>query len=331
MLSLVIPVFNENEGIEELVARLRQLLESLPEPAEVIFVDDHSSDDSPAYLRNACRNDARFHYLRLARNSGSHIAILAGLKRAQGDCAVFLAADLQDPPELVPQMLALWREGAHVVWAVRAQRDGISRRERMFSQLFYGLLNRFSEVTLPPRGADFALLDRRVIDALIHSVGPDPSIGADIATLGFRQTEIPYTKAARRFGSSKWTMGKKLKAFADAFVGHSFAPIRFMSYAGMLSAVLGFGLALLIIVMRLMNETPVAGWASLMVVVLVMGGLQMTMLGVLGEYLYRTLREARGRPLYIIEDEMLSSAPPATGLQSPRHQVPADEASAPQQ
>jgi dolichol-phosphate mannosyltransferase len=230
------------------------------------------------------------------------VAILAGLAIARGDCAVFLAADLQDPPELILQMLDLWRGGHHIVWAVREERRGVSRIDVLLSNAFYRLLNLLGEVNLPPRGSDFALLDRKAIDALLQSAGSDPSIGGEIARLGFSAAQISYTKEGRAAGGSKWTFKRKLKAFADAFVSFSYAPLRAMSYLGILCSLVGFAYAVLVIVMRLMTRTPVQGWSSLIVVVLVLGGIQMMMLGILGEYLWRTLEAARHRPSYFLEE-----------------------------
>jgi len=301
-LSLILPVYNEEGGIPALLDRLAALLREIRDlRVEVIFVDDHSTDESSALLRAACERYERYRYLRLARNRGSHIAILAGLAHARGDCAVFLASDLQDPPELIPRMLGLWRAGDQVVWAVRERREGVSRREQLLARIFYWLMNCLSDVAFPPQGADFALLDRLVIDALLQSAGSNPSLGGAIAWLGFRQTQITYTKAARQFGRSKWSFGKRLKAVADAFVAFSFVPIRFMAYIGIAMGLLGFVYACVIIILRLVSKAPIEGWASLMVVVLVIGGIQMTMLGVLGEYLWRSLEEARKRPLYFLE------------------------------
>ena len=160
-------------------------------------MDDHSSDRSAGLLRDVSRQDPRFRYARLAKNSGSHIAILAGLAVARGESAVFLAADLQDPPELIPRMLDLWRAGNQVVWAVREEREGISRVDVFLSNTFYRLLNLMGEVNLPPRGSDFALLDKKVIDALLKSTGSHPSVIGEIARLGFSQAEISYTKEQR--------------------------------------------------------------------------------------------------------------------------------------
>jgi dolichol-phosphate mannosyltransferase len=308
-LSVVIPVYNEGNGICLLVQRLTACLAGLDVPWEVILVDDHSVDDTPDVLRRVCSETPVVHSLRLSRNSGSHIAILAGLEHSRGDCGLFMAADLQDPPELIPQLLALWREGYDTVWAVRAGREGVSLPERAFSRLFYWLLTRFSESSLPPDGSDFALVSRRVIDALIRSAGANLNLFGEVANLGFRQAEVRYVKGARAFGKTKWNLRKKLKLLADTFVSFSYTPLRLMSYLGIASSFLGFLYALLIVIRALLSLTPVQGWASLMVIVLVMSGLQMIMLGVLGEYLWRTLDESRRRPRYFIEDssESLSS------------------------
>ncbi len=308
-LSIVIPVFNEEAVLPALVERLRSFLERLvPLTAEIILVDDHSADRSPEMLKEICRNDSRFRYARLAKNSGSHVAILAGLSQARGECAVFLAADLQDPPELILQMLDLWRAGHHVVWAVREEREGVSKFDVLLANTFYRLLNLLGEVNLPPRGSDFALLDRKAVDALLQSVGSDPSLGGEIARLGFSSVQMNYTKEKRAAGDTKWTLKRKLKAFADAFVSFSYAPLRAMSYLGMLFSLLGFLYALFVVVTRLMTSTPVQGWSSLIVVVLVLGGVQMMMLGVLGEYLWRTLEAARRRPNFFLEETSETTA-----------------------
>ncbi|MEL7436828.1 MAG: glycosyltransferase family 2 protein, partial [Chloroflexota bacterium] len=302
LLSIIVPVYNEEESLPHLAPRLNALIETLAMDVEVWLVDDHSTDETPKLLQALCEEQAAYHYIRLASNSGSHIAILAGLRQARGDCATMLAADLQDPPELIPELLALWQAGNKVVWGVRAAREGISSRELLFANLFYNLLNRFSEVTLPPSGADYTLLDRVVIDALLQSVGANPSIALEIARLGFTSAEIPYVKEERQYGVSKWNLRKKLNAFADAFVTTSYMPLRLMSYIGILFSVVGFVYALVIIVLRFANVIAISGWAGLMVVVLVFGGIQMIMLGVIGEYLWRTLEQSRKRPLYFIED-----------------------------
>jgi polyisoprenyl-phosphate glycosyltransferase len=302
-LSIVMPVYNEAEGIDELLSRLSALRDSLKDiSVEVIFVDDHSEDATPELLKAACAGSSWMRYFRLARNRGAHVAVLAGLAQARGECAVALASDLQDPPELIPRLLEQWRQGHRVVWAVRSGNERRSAWDRAFSAAFYWVMNRFSEVRLPPTGSDFALLDRSVIRALLASVGASPTVGAEIARLGFPQAQITYVKEPRRHGHSKWTRSAKIRIFIDAMASFSFVPMRMMTYAGATFSLLGFLYALFIIVMRILGGMPIQGWASLMVVLLVLGGIQMIMLGVLGEYLWRTLEETRRRPLYFIED-----------------------------
>lgn len=310
LLSIIIPVFNEEESLPHLMPRIDALIEQLHEDieVEVWFVDDHSSDQTLQLLHDICDGNRHYNFIRLASNRGSHIAILAGLKQSSGDCATMLAADLQDPPELIPQMLEYWHNGNQVIWGVRAAREGISKRELLFANLFYRILNSFSNVKLPPTGADYSLLDRVVIDALLRSVGANPSLALDIARLGFKQVEIPYVKEERKHGVSKWNMRKKLNAFADAFVTTSYTPLRMMSYLGMIVSSIGFSYAIVIVILRLMNVIAIEGWAALMVVVLVFGGFQMIMLGIIGEYLWRTLEQARKRPLYFIEDSSQETA-----------------------
>lgn len=296
------PVYNEQESLPALFARLDALRDKLQDaPLEVVFVDDHSSDRSADMLREACAARPYFRFLRLSANRGSHVAISAGLRHTRGACAAFLAADLQDPPELLERMLAEWRGGAKVIWAVRDQREGIAWSEKWFAQAFYTVFNRMAHVSLPPQGSDFALLDRAVVDALNQSVNGSPFLMGEIAMIGFRQAQVPYVKEARRFGTSKWNMRKKLRLFADAFVACSYLPLRLMSYAGILLSLLGFFYAAFIVLWRVLTSKPVEGWSSLMVAVLVLGGVQMVMLGILGEYLWRTLEEARRRPAYFIE------------------------------
>jgi polyisoprenyl-phosphate glycosyltransferase len=303
-LSVVLPVYNEAASVPDLLDRLDHQMAALGETrVEIILVDDGSTDDTARLLRAGCASRSHWRYLRLSRNTGSHTAILAGLERSRGRCAVFLASDLQDPPELIPRMLGAWRQGHHVVWAVRERREGISFATRALAATFYWLISRLGNAQIPDRGADFALLDRKVIHALLRSVGPAPSLAADIARLGFRQTQIPYVKERRAHGRSSWTLGRKLQAFADAFVSSTCVPLRAMSYLGLGCSLLGMAYAVVIIVLRVVGRLTLTGWPSLMVAVLVLGGVQMTMLGIIGEYLWRTLEAARNRPLYFLQED----------------------------
>lgn len=300
--SIVIPVYNEEACLQALIQRLESWLASVKDlDTEILFVDDHSSDTTPTMLAEACVHHPQWRFVRLAANSGSHIAIFAGLEYAKGDCAVFLAADLQDPPELITDMIDRWRAGHHVVWAVREKREGVPASEMLFANTFYWLMNRFSNITVPPKGSDFALVDRAVIEALRQSMSASPYLMGEIARLGFSQDKVTYTKAERAAGETKWNLSRKLQLVADAFTGFSFVPIRLMSYLGMAASVVGLLYAVVVVLNKIIIGGPVDGWSSLMVVVLLMGGFQMTMLGILGEYLWRTLEESRQRPRYFLE------------------------------
>lgn len=305
LISFVIPCYNEADGLHLLMERLDSIVKHMSSKTriEIILVDDHSNDGSEIIIRRMCEERDHLKFIRLSRNSGSHIAIIAGMKYCKGDAAVFLAADLQDPPELVEEMFLKWQEGYDVIWAVRTERLGVSRTSVFFSNMFYRLLNGLTELHFPKKGADYALMDRKVIDGLVQSSGSKPSIVALISWIGFKQIEIPYIKEERKFGTSKWSLTKKLNAFADAFVGFSYMPMRFMSLLGFVAAFIGFLYALFVVIMRFVIGHPIEGWASLMVVILIIGGLQMLMLGVLGEYLWRNLEESRKRPLFLIEDQ----------------------------
>lgn len=303
-LSIVIPVFNEEEGLPSLTARLNSFLSSFKVNFEVIFVDDHSIDKTPMILKEICEKNDNYSYLRLSKNSGSHIAIIAGLSYAKGDCSVFLASDLQDPPELIAKMVEKWKAGNRIVWAVRKQRKKISLINKFLSGLFYKIFNSISTVNLPPKGSDFALLDKSVVTAILKSAGSKPSLGALIAWCGFNQTQVFYVKEQRKFGKSKWNLARKLTAFADAFVGFSYIPLRAMTYFGFFISLIGFISAIVVIILKVTNKTQIAGWASLMVILFVIGGIQMIMLGILGEYLWRNIEETRKRPLFFIEESL---------------------------
>jgi dolichol-phosphate mannosyltransferase len=245
--------------------------------------------------------DPRVKVLRFSKNFGSHKAFTAGLEHCTGVAAVILAADLQDPPETIPQLVAKWREGAKVVWAVREDREGESLATRLLSRLYYFLMRRMAEVRPPRKGADFLLLDRVVVAELRKAPEKHTSLLSLIQWMGFDQAEIVYTKAARHSGRSNWTLSKKLKLAVDSFVSFSYVPLRLASACGLLFAFSGFLYAAVIAVRAIALGSPVQGWSSLMCVLLIVSGVQLVILGILGEYLWRTFDEARGRPRYIVE------------------------------
>ncbi len=308
LLSVVTPAYNEAQNLAILAERLIATLAATGLDWEWVVVDDHSTDDTFAILARLAAQHPRIRAVRFARNFGSHAAIACGLDEAKGDAVVMLAADLQDPPEVIEQLIAEWRKGAHVVWAVRAHREGEPRSTIWFSRLYYWLMrNVVGLKEIAETGADFFLLDRRVVDAAKGFQESHTSILGLLAWLGFRQVSVAYDKQARRHGRSGWTLEKRLKLVADSVTSFTYLPIRLMSYVGFLVALLGFLYAGIVVVNAIAGR-PVQGWSSLMVVVLVIGGIQMLMMGVLGEYLWRALDEARRRPRYVIETTLAEAA-----------------------
>lgn len=268
---------------------------------EWIIIDDHSKDRTYQWIEEAAQKDSRIKGFRLAKNYGSHTALTCGLHQAKGDCALILAADLQDPPEIIPDLISKWRNGAQVVWAVRSQREGGKIQPIGFSQLYYFLMRHLVGLKeMPSTGSDFFLIDQCVLKAFRQFHESHVSILALITWMGFRQASIIYDKQARQFGRSGWNLEKKLKLVVDSITSFTYLPVRFMSYLGFLVALLGLGYAGVVIFNALRGQ-PVQGWSSLMLVVLVIGGIQMLMMGILGEYLWRALDESRRRPMYLIE------------------------------
>jgi dolichol-phosphate mannosyltransferase len=314
VVSVVTPAFNEANNLHLLHAGLKRAMDEHGLKWEWIVVDDHSQDETFAVLRELARSEGRLRAYRFARNSGSHVAVRCGLDRARGDCAVVMAADLQDPPDTIPLLVEKWKAGADVVWAIREERLGESKQTLLFARLYYWLMRKVVGLqSIPEQGADFFLVDRKVIDAVSRFYESNTSILALLSWMGFKQESISYVKQARTQGRSGWTMGKKVKLLLDSVTSFSFFPIRIMSVAGFCLALLGFLYALFVIVHAILRR-PVQGWASLMVAVLVIGGMQMLMMGVLGEYLWRTLDESRRRPRFLIEettenDERSDSSP----------------------
>jgi dolichol-phosphate mannosyltransferase len=316
LLSVVIPLLNEAENIQALHARLAALAGQLDRDIEFVFVDDGSTDASFTLLRQLRDNDPRVRILKLSRNFGSHGACLAGFAHARGDHVVALSADLQDPPELIVEFLRIADQGHDVVLGSRETRDD-PKLGIFFSSLYHRMMRRIAIPSWPEKGFDFLLVSRRVVEVLLSRSERNSSIFAQILWSGFPQASIPYARTARRAGRSKWTLAKKIKAAIDSFVSFSYFPIRLISGLGLACAALGLLYACFVGMMRLTQGIAITGWASLMVVLLVIGGLQIVMLGVIGEYLWRALDEVRGRPPFIVAESVgfdAEAARPATAL-----------------
>lgn len=299
LISIIIPVYNEEENIPGLCVRLQEFAERSGNEFEFIFIDDGSSDGSFGVLKDLSAKDQRIKILKFSRNFGSHAACLAGLSYARGDACAFISADLQDPPEMVQNLIEEWKRGHEVIIGVREWEE---RSFRTFPRLYYKLVRRFALGNMPEGGTDVFLIDRKVVDAVTSMKEKNTSIFGLILWSGFRQKLITYEKGIRQKGVSKWTTGKKIKLFIDTFVSFSYFPVRMISVLGILIALLGFLYALFIIANRLFFSVPVEGWASLMVVLLMVSGVQLVMLGVIGEYLWRNFDESRKRPVFIVDE-----------------------------
>jgi dolichol-phosphate mannosyltransferase len=302
LLAIVVPVHNEKDNLvrfrEEVSTVMRELGDC---DWEFVFVDDGSTDGSFEILRTLRDLDARVTALRFPRNFGSHVAIAAGIDYAKGDAAIIMAADLQDPPSLIKDFAARWREGYDVVWGARSGRDD-GRMRAWAMNRFYSLVRRIAIPNYPRGGTgSFCLITKPVMDAFRQMNERNRLTFGLIAWAGFRETQVPYHRPRRLVGSSSWTMGKMLKAAVDTFVSFSFLPIRAISYFGLIVSLLSFVFGFYVLVNKLFFGTHVEGWTSVMLAVLLLGGVQLVMIGVLGEYLWRALDESRARPLYIIE------------------------------
>lgn len=302
LLSIITPAYCEEENIPLLYSCLLDVTINLGVHWEWIVIDDHSSDNTFKIIKDLSLSNPRIRGVRLSRNHGSHAAISCGLHLCQGDCAIIMAADLQDPPEIIPLLLEKWIKGFQVVWAVREKREGLRKHDYFFAQFYYCFMRKIIDIqNIHPSGADFFLIDRLVINTIKRFSERNRSIFALIAWVGFNQGFIEYEKKNRIHGKSGWNYRKKIILLIDSITSFSYLPIRFISTLGIVTAVIGFIYSLFTVINALTGNPP-EGWASLMVAVLIIGGIQMMMLGILGEYLWRTLDESRQRPQYIIEE-----------------------------
>lgn len=299
--SIVVPVFNEEAVLDEFRARLLPTLEGLASPFEVVCVNDGSADRSGEMLDAICAEDDRFKALHFSRNFGHQAAVTAGLHVVRGDCAVIMDADLQDPPELIVNLLAKWHEGFDVVYAKRRVRAGETSVKRLTAFLFYRTLARMTEIEIPPDAGDFCLYDRRVIDVLNSMPERNRYIRGLRAWTGFRQAAVEFDRKERYAGKTKYSIRKLIGLALDGIFSLSKAPLRLAMYFGFLSSGFSFVLGVFFIIERLTGTSQtVRGWASTIVVVLFLGGVQLICIGAIGEFIGRIYDEVKQRPLYII-------------------------------
>lgn len=310
-LTVVVPAYNEGEGLRAFHARTRAALDAIDGiEGEILFVDDGSRDDTWAVMQSLVASDPRVGALRLSRNFGKELALTAGLDAVEGDAAVVIDADLQDPPELIADFVARWREGNDVVYGTRLERDGESWLKRATAAGFYRLMEKLSSTPVPRDTGDFRLLSRRALDALREVRERHRFMKGLFAWVGFRQCAIGYHRDPRHQGSSKFNYWKLWNFAIEGITSFSTVPLRLGTYVGGLAALAAFVFGIVIIAKTLLWGDPVAGYPSLMTVVLFLGGLQLMALGVIGEYLGRLYMEAKQRPLYLVDTALRPGARP---------------------
>jgi len=298
--SIIAPIYNEKESLPELHRRVSAVMDGLGEPWELVLVSDGSSDGSTEMILELAARDERVRPVIFARNFGHQIAATAGLDYSRGDAVVIIDADLQDPPEVVADLVAKWREGYEVVYAVRAEREGESWFKLWTASMFYHLIYRITDVKIPMDTGDFRLMDRKVVNVMNSMRERARFLRGMSAWIGFRQVGVPYKRAARFAGSTKYPLRKMLKLAMTAITGFSHAPLQLATYLGFISAGLAAIFIPIVIIERLTGAQAFVGQASTLVAVLFLGGVQLICLGILGEYIGRIYDEVKGRPLYIV-------------------------------
>ena len=307
-LSVVVPCFNEVELLEQSCTRILNVLRSSVDGAfELVCVDDGSRDGTLDGLKKLRARHAEIRVLSFSRNFGHQVAVSAGMDYAQGDAVVLIDADLQDPPELIPQMIERWRAGADVVYGVRMTRGGESIFKRASASVFYRLLDKLSDVSIPVDTGDFRLMDRRVVDVLRAMPERDRFIRGMVAWAGFRQEALPYQRDPRTAGESKYPLHRMVRFAFDGVTSFSTRPLRLATWLGFSAATFAMIGVVYAILIRLMTKSWVPGWAALFVAVLFMGGIQLIAIGVIGEYVGRLFMQVKARPMYVVAEHL----PPA--------------------
>lgn len=309
LISIVVPCYNEEAVIPELHSRLGSVLEQIEGSSfEIIYANDGSRDRTPEILRQLQACDRQVRVVSLARNFGHQIAATAGLEHASGDAVVIIDADLQDPPEVIPEMIARWRDGYQVVYGMRSKRAGETTFKLWTARIFYRLINHLSETEIPLDVGDFRLLDRKVVDVLLAMPERDRFLRGMVSWIGFKQVAVIYDRAPRRAGESKYPLMKMMRFAVDSVISFSFAPLRLAIWVGFAAIAASFAGILYALVIRLYTADWVRGWTSIFTAVLFLGGVQLITLGIVGEYVGRIYAEVKRRPLYVV-GERLGFAP----------------------
>jgi len=320
-LSVVVPVYDEEAVLADFHRRLAAILDQVDAHAEIVYVNDGSRDGTLALLEELHRSDARVAVIDLSRNFGKEVAMSAGLDEASGDVVVVIDADLQDPPELIPDMIDAWRKGYDVVLMRRRTRMQESWLKKTTASLFYRAMGRIGTIQIPENVGDFRLLSRRAVEALRRLPERTRFMKGLFVWIGFPSTAIEYDRAGRHAGTTKWNYWRLWNFALEGITSFSVMPLKLASYVGLLTALFAFGYGVKVIVWTLLYGDPVAGYPTLVVVVLFLGGLQLMALGFIGEYLARMFIEVKQRPLYLVQRRL----PPARPIVTPGESAGANQ------
>lgn len=300
--SIVIPIYNEQENLPELYNRLKSIIDNLEGETELVLIDDGSKDNSLQMLEELNQKDSRVHYLSFARNFGHQIAVTAGLNYAQGKAIIVMDADLQDPPEIIPELIAKWQQGYHVVYAQRISRKQENWFKKLLAYLFYRILNRFTDVTIPTDTGDFCLMSREVVNILNSMPEKHRYIRGLRAWVGFPQTAVKFNRDPRFAGEVKYTFTKSLKLGIDGIISLSRKPLKIATYLGLLTALLAVIMMFVVLFWRIYQApTQLVGYAMITIAIFFLGAVQLICLGILGEYVGRIYDEVKQRPIYTIK------------------------------
>src|SRR5450432_1535972 len=312
-LTVVVPAFNEGESLREFHVRLVAVLDQLDLTSDVLYVDDGSADDTYAVMESLRAGDARVATLKLSRNFGKELALTAGLDHVDADAVVVIDADLQDPPELIPEFVRCWREGFDVVYGTRSSRAGESRLKKATAAAFYRVMERLSATPVPRDTGDFRLMSRRALDALKKLRERQRFMKGLFTWVGYRQKAVVYDRDPRFAGTSKFNYWRLWNFALEGITSFSTAPLKIATYVGVFTAMLAFVSGLLVFARALIYGDPVRGYPTLLLVVLFLGGVQLMALGLIGEYLGRLYVEVKQRPLYLIDEHHASHQPDRGG------------------
>ncbi len=303
-LSVVAPVFNEEAILPEFYRRVREALDGAGLDWELILVNDGCRDRSPEIMRELHGRDPRVRVINFARNFGHQVAITAGMDYASGDAVVVIDSDLQDPPEVILDLVARWREGYQVIYAVRSERQGETWFKEFTAKAFYRMIHQITDINIPMDTGDFRLMDRKVVNALKTMREKHRFMRGLSVWVGFRQTGVPYVRAERYAGETKYPLKKMLKFALDGITSFSYLPLQLATYVGFIAAGLSILGIIVAVILRLFGHAALQGQATTLVSVLFLGGVQLIFLGIIGEYLGRIYDEVKGRPLYIVGETL---------------------------